>query len=88
MLTGYGPIRQLGYVVRDIEAAMEAWATKLRIGPWFYNPRLALQTNTTATLSAVHASQRTIEPSHEQHAYTHPSTRKSRSVGRIFLCIM
>jgi len=42
MLTGYGPIRQLGYVVRDIEAAMEAWATKLRIGPWFYNPRLAL----------------------------------------------
>lgn len=42
MMAGYGPIRQLGYVVRDIEAAMEIWASKLRIGPWYYNPRLAL----------------------------------------------
>ena len=39
----YGPIRQMGYVVRDIEAAMRAWAGRLRIGPWFYNPRLALE---------------------------------------------
>ena len=42
MITGYGPIRQLGYVVRDIEAAMAVWAGKLRIGPWFYNMRLPL----------------------------------------------
>ena len=42
MHAGFGPIRQMGYVVRDIEAAMRDWAEKLRIGPWFYNPRLAL----------------------------------------------
>ena len=42
MITGYGPIRQLGYVVRDLAAAMDAWATKLRIGPWYHNPRLPL----------------------------------------------
>ena len=33
----FGPIRQLGYVVRDIESAMLHWATALGIGPWFYN---------------------------------------------------
>ncbi|ATE63970.1 VOC family protein [Rhizorhabdus dicambivorans] len=42
MHAGFGPIRQMGYVVRDIETAMNAWADRLRIGPWFYNPRLAL----------------------------------------------
>lgn len=33
----FGPICQLGYVVRDIEAAMDHWAKELGIGPWFYN---------------------------------------------------
>ncbi len=42
MQANYGPIRQIGYVVRDIEAAMQAWSERLRIGPWFYNRRLAL----------------------------------------------
>lgn len=42
MFANYGPIRQLGYVVHDIEAAMAVWADKLRIGPWFYNIRLPL----------------------------------------------
>lgn len=42
MNAGYGPIRQLGYVVRDLEAAMAVWADKLRVGPWFHNPRLPL----------------------------------------------
>jgi 4-hydroxyphenylpyruvate dioxygenase-like putative hemolysin len=32
----FGPIRQLGYVVRDIERAMEHWVRHLRIGPWFH----------------------------------------------------
>lgn len=31
----FGPVRQVGYVVRDIEAAMRHWAT-LGVGPWFY----------------------------------------------------
>jgi hypothetical protein len=28
--------RQVGYVVKDIEKAMELWSTKLGVGPWFY----------------------------------------------------
>lgn len=32
----FGPVRQNGYVVRDIEAAMDHWINVLGIGPWFY----------------------------------------------------
>jgi len=32
----FGPIRQLGYVVHDIEAAMLHWVKSMGIGPWFY----------------------------------------------------
>ncbi len=42
MFASYGPITQMGYVVRDIHAAMETWSSKLRIGPWFYRERLPL----------------------------------------------
>jgi hypothetical protein len=31
----FGPVRQVGYVVRDIEAAMRHWAA-LGVGPWYY----------------------------------------------------
>ncbi len=31
----FGPTRQNGYVVRDIEATMRHWAA-LGVGPWFY----------------------------------------------------
>ena len=34
----FGAIRQNGYVVRDIEAAMRHWSDVLGIGPWFYAP--------------------------------------------------
>ena len=37
-----GEIRQLGYVVRDIEAAMDYWSRVLGVGPWFYNPRVPI----------------------------------------------
>lgn len=37
-----GEIRQLGYVVPDIEAAMEYWSRVLGVGPWFYNPRVPI----------------------------------------------
>ncbi len=30
-----GPVRQIGYVVKDIEKAMQEWI-KLGVGPWFY----------------------------------------------------
>ncbi|SFQ38367.1 Glyoxalase/Bleomycin resistance protein/Dioxygenase superfamily protein [Variovorax sp. OK605] len=38
-----GEIRQLGYVVHDIEAAMDYWSTKLGVGPWFYNPKVPIK---------------------------------------------
>lgn len=38
-----GPIRQLGYVVPDIEAAMKYWSDVLGIGPWYYNPKVPIK---------------------------------------------
>ena len=38
----FGAIRQLGYVVHDIEAAMDYWSKTLGVGPWFYNPRVPI----------------------------------------------
>ncbi len=35
----YGDIRQNGFVVRDIEAAMKHWVEVLGVGPWFYLER-------------------------------------------------
>jgi hypothetical protein len=31
----FGPIRQNGYVVRDIEAALDHWIHAMGVGPWF-----------------------------------------------------
>jgi catechol 2,3-dioxygenase-like lactoylglutathione lyase family enzyme len=39
----YGEIRQLGYVVTDIEAAMRHWVDVLGVGPWFYVDRLPVR---------------------------------------------
>jgi hypothetical protein len=39
----YGPIRQIGYVVADIEAAMAHWARNNGVGPWFYVDRFAFK---------------------------------------------
>lgn len=38
-----GPIRQLGYVVDDIEAGMDHWSRVMGVGPWFYNPRVPIE---------------------------------------------
>ena len=38
----FGPVRQIGYVVRDIEKAMHHWVEVNRIGPWFYTERFAV----------------------------------------------
>jgi hypothetical protein len=40
----FGPLRQMGYVVRDIEAAMRHWIDVCGVGPWFYADRLPLIT--------------------------------------------
>ena len=38
----FGPMRQVGIVVRDIERAMRHWVEVCGIGPWFYAERLPL----------------------------------------------
>lgn len=38
-----GPIRQLGFVVPDIEAAMDHWSRVMGVGPFFYNPRVPIE---------------------------------------------
>jgi hypothetical protein len=43
MSTIFGEIRQLGFVVADIEAAMHHWATVIGVGPWFYAPRIPVR---------------------------------------------
>jgi hypothetical protein len=42
----FGEIRQAGYVVRDIEAAMDYWSRVLGVGPWFYNERVPIENYT------------------------------------------
>ena len=39
----FGAIRQNGYVVRDIEAAMRHWSTVLGVGPWFFAPHAPIE---------------------------------------------
>lgn len=39
----FGEIRQAGYVVDDIEAAMEYWSRDLGIGPFFYKERVPIE---------------------------------------------
>ena len=38
----FGPMRQIGIAVRDIEKAMRHWVEVCGIGPWFYAERLPL----------------------------------------------
>ena len=36
----FGAVRQNGYVVRDLRAALDHWITVLGVGPWFYIERV------------------------------------------------
>lgn len=38
----FGELRQIGIVVRDIEAAMKHWVEVCGVGPWFYTDKLAV----------------------------------------------
>ncbi|WP_399681214.1 VOC family protein [Xenophilus sp.] len=40
----FGPIRQVAYVVQDIERAMAHWSHALGVGPWFYKEHIAIST--------------------------------------------
>ncbi|HOE17071.1 MAG TPA: VOC family protein [Syntrophorhabdaceae bacterium] len=37
-----GPVRQVGYIVKDIEKAMREWIT-LSVGPWFYTEKVPVE---------------------------------------------
>ena len=39
----FGEIRQAGYVVDDIEAAMDHWSRVLGVGPFFYSERVPIE---------------------------------------------
>jgi hypothetical protein len=39
----FGPVRQNGYVVRDVEAAMRHWTQVLGVGPFFYFEKVPIQ---------------------------------------------
>ena len=39
----FGEIRQNGYVVRDVEAAMRHWSEVLGVGPFFYFERVPIE---------------------------------------------
>ena len=36
----FGAVRQNGYVVRDIQAAMKHWIEVMGVGPWYYMDRV------------------------------------------------
>ena len=38
----FGPLRQMGYVVPDVEAAMQHWIKVCGVGPWFIADKLPL----------------------------------------------
>jgi catechol 2,3-dioxygenase-like lactoylglutathione lyase family enzyme len=42
----FGQIRQLGYVVDDIEQGMDYWSRVLGVGPFFYNERVPIENYT------------------------------------------
>jgi len=42
----FGEIRQVAYLVPDIEAAMAYWADDLGVGPWYYNPKVPIRNYT------------------------------------------
>ena len=39
----FGEVRQNGYVVRDIEAAMRHWTERLGVGPFFYFEQVPIE---------------------------------------------
>ena len=38
----FGPLRQMGLVVRDIDRAMQHWIEVCGVGPWFVAEKLPL----------------------------------------------
>ena len=43
----FGPMRQVGIVVRDIDKAMRHWVEVCGVGPWFYAEQLPMTSSAT-----------------------------------------
>lgn len=43
MHASFGNVRQLGYVVRELDAALDTWSSKLGVGPWTIIKNVPLQ---------------------------------------------
>lgn len=41
----FGPIKQLGYLVEDIDSAVNAWMEQLGVGPWTVMKNVTLEAN-------------------------------------------
>ena len=41
-MSGFGNIRQLGYVVRDLRQAVDTWRSQIGVGPWMIIQNIAL----------------------------------------------
>jgi catechol 2,3-dioxygenase-like lactoylglutathione lyase family enzyme len=39
----FGEIRQIAYLVPDIEASIDYWVEALGVGPWYYNPKVPIR---------------------------------------------
>ena len=52
----FGPLRQMGYVVPDVEAAMRHWVEVCGVGPWFYRRAPAAERRSAMAASAMTTS--------------------------------
>lgn len=51
--TLFGPVRQWGFLVKDIDAAMRCWVDQLGVGPWWGYRNVRLQADCGGVLSEV-----------------------------------
>lgn len=50
----FGPIRQLGFLVEDIDAAMHGWVRQFGVGPWWGYRNVRLQSRLAGERTEVH----------------------------------
>ena len=87
----FGELRQVGIVVRDIEAAMKHWVEVCGVGPWFYTDKLAVTefsyrgTRYAESEKAVHITVadngKGIPREHLKHIFNPGFTTKKRGWG-------
>ncbi|MGH1370920.1 MAG: VOC family protein [Cellvibrionaceae bacterium] len=54
LIEAFGPIRQHGYLVKDLDKAMDFWLTTLGLGPWFGYRGVTLVNETETVGNDIH----------------------------------